>query len=141
MNAGETKTPSVGSCAENSARQCRSGRRGKLLIFERPADVGRLRARRLARRGRLLIAGSKPKERRLISKYSPPNWSMMVGARVAAFSDGRIVQGTILGVKDKPSRPAAFARRGFCGCWLLLDDGRKVVGNELRPICSDEGPG
>lgn len=73
--------------------------------------------------------GSGPRRQARLLVFERP-----AGEGVAALADGRIVQGTVVGVKDDPGRPAAFTRRGFCGCWLLLDDGRRVVGNELRPI-------
>jgi hypothetical protein len=89
---------------------------------------------------RSLVAGKqgnqKParKAKELLSKYIKSSWSFTVGAKVAAVSDGEIVQGTILGTKAKPWRPAAFWRKGFAGCWILLDSGERVVAYELRPI-------
>jgi hypothetical protein len=103
----------------------------KLYYFKQKAPNGEFPVSRFSRQ---IVYASKNKPRQLISKHAPRNWHPRVGSRVAARTDGRIVQGSVLGVKSKPWHVAAFSDECFTGCWLLLDDGTRIVVNELRPI-------
>jgi len=107
---------------------------GKLLFFKPKAPIDEPATCRLTWQSNLPGGNAKRMLGMLVSKHAPPNWRPRVGSRVAALSEGRIVQGIVLGVKSKPWRPAAFFRKNFTGCWLLLDSGKRRVANELRPI-------
>ncbi len=119
-------------CREPQDRQ--ETRTGSVLDFPIPSE-------RLARRAlhsfanREQASRKKPnKAKKLLRKQANQYWPLVVGARVAAISGGAIVQGTIAGTKAHPIRPAAFRRKGFAGCWSLLDSGEHVVGYDLRPL-------
>ena len=106
---------------------------GRLLVFKRrppnlePSIDGPLLHREP-------FGDTERKAAQLISKHAPKGWQFRVGDHVAGRSADRIVQGIILGTKWKPQRPAAFFRDAFTACWLLLDNGEKLVANELRPV-------
>jgi hypothetical protein len=107
---------------------------GRLLVFKLQSPSDEPGVYRLLLHNESSGGIPERKVAQLVSKHAPGHWRPMVGARVAALSEGRIVQGVILGIRAKPWRPAAFYRRGFTGCWILLDTGTKIVANEMRPI-------
>ena len=107
---------------------------GTLLVFKRPGPTDEHAILQLNRLGPPPCAVARRKVPQLISKHAPRNWRPRVGTRVAGLSEGRIIQGVVLGVKAKPWQAATFCRHNFYGCWLLLDSGKKIVANELRPI-------
>jgi hypothetical protein len=108
--------------------------KGSLLAFPPHCQTPDRRLLRSFMRSKQVNQKPERKTTRLISKHAQCYGHFIVGSRVAAISDGKIVQGTILGTKAKPWRPAAFWRKAFAGCWILLDSGERVVAYELRPI-------
>jgi len=108
-----------------------------VLPFPSPSDLSARCLLRSFTKPEQINLKHRRKAKKLLSKHTKPYWPLFVGARVAAISDGKIVRGAILATKAHPLRPAAFRRKGFAGCWILLDSGERVVGYELRPI---EGP-
>lgn len=111
-----------------------ANRTGSVLAFPPQSESSERRLLRSFITGKQANQKSKRKAKDLLSKYTKCYWPISVGARVAGVSNGRIVQGVILGTKARPWRAAAFRRKGFAGCWILLDSVKRVVGNELRPI-------
>ena len=80
------------------------------------------------------FGGTERRVAQLISKHAPRGWRFKVGDRVAGCAGERIVNGTVLGCKFAPRRPAWFCRNTFAACWLQLDSGERAVANELRPV-------
>jgi hypothetical protein len=124
-----------GSDAANDVSEPEAQRpQGRLLVFKRRSLSEEDAIYRLLLHNEPSGGITKRKVAQLISKHAFPDWRLRVGDRVAARSGDRIVQGTILGTKSEPLRPAAFFRDTFTACWLMLDSGERAVANELRPV-------
>ena len=111
---------------------------GSVLDFPPPCELSARYLLRSFTEKEQIKPKRRSKAKKLLSKFTKPYWPLVVGARVAAISGGKIVQGVIMGTKAHPLWPAAFRRKGFAACWIRLDTGQRTVGYELRPIQANQ---
>lgn len=66
------------------------------------------------------------------------NYYPKVGDQVSGMAGKRLVSGKVIASKRNPLKPAIFSRHGFVGLYILCEDGKQRVINEVCPKDTNE---
>ena len=57
-----------------------------------------------------------------------------VGDTVSGMAGKHLIVGKVLARKSNPLKPAIFSRRGFVGLYIITEEGKTKVINEISPV-------